>query len=179
MQLPFQRIYWVWFFPPVEFFLYANDTLWRNSELHLGRVLKLVCGFNSPKLHIIPPKTDWACTKPGVGISFPKWGSNGIKSDGLLKQPTCTYTLSTPQVAWSHLTKKQQKERKQIQITQNSLQLLWDMLRTIFGRSFSFILQSVFHKSIQCTYLYMSLRTPVKMEKKTNKCNIRSYSSFN
>lgn len=34
-------------FFPMEFFLYANDTLWRSSELHLAKKLKLVCVLNS------------------------------------------------------------------------------------------------------------------------------------
>lgn len=32
---------------PLEFFLYANDTLWRSSELHLAKKPKLVCVLNS------------------------------------------------------------------------------------------------------------------------------------
>lgn len=35
-------------FFPMEFLLYANDTLWRSSELHLIKKLKLVCVLNSP-----------------------------------------------------------------------------------------------------------------------------------
>lgn len=37
-------------FFPMEFFLHANDTLWRNSELHLVKQLKLVCALNSTTL---------------------------------------------------------------------------------------------------------------------------------
>lgn len=96
-QIPFWRIYatntscCVFFFP-LEFLLYANDTLWRSSELHLVKKPKLVCVLDSTSATSTENNQTTHVQKQSFCIIFPKCGPKKEKLGRLLVQPTCMNT---------------------------------------------------------------------------------------